>query len=83
MSPRRPASGWIEWVVRSFGRWGVAALVLLENLFPSVESSGADPAAGRLPRPQGELRFVRALVAVALGSVEGAFVLHRVEQHGE
>ncbi len=31
-------SGWAEHVVRSFGLWGVATLMVLENLFPPIPS---------------------------------------------
>lgn len=41
-------SGWAEHVARSFGPWGVAALMLLENLFPPIPSELVLPFAGFL-----------------------------------
>lgn len=38
--------GFVEEVVRSFGLWGVAALMLFENLFPPIPSELILPLAG-------------------------------------
>ena len=37
---------WIVATVRSLGYWGVAALTLLENLFPPIPSELVIPLAG-------------------------------------
>lgn len=74
-------SGWVEHVVRSFGPWGVAALMLLENLFPPIPSELILPLTGFFVS-RGDLGFVAALLAATLGSVLGAFVLYGLGRRG-
>lgn len=74
-------SGWVEQVVQSFGLWGVAALMLLENLFPPIPSELVLPLAGFFVS-RGELGFVGALLAATVGSLLGAFVLYGLGRHG-
>jgi len=75
-------SGWAEQVVQSFGLWGVAALMLLENLFPPIPSELVLPLTGFFAS-RGDLPgFVPALLAATLGSLLGAFVLYALGRRG-
>ncbi len=75
-------SGWVEQVVQSFGLWGVAALMVLENLFPPIPSELVLPLTGFFAS-RGDLPgFVPALVAATVGSLLGAFVLYGLGRRG-
>lgn len=75
-------SGWAEQVVQSLGLWGVAALMLLENLFPPIPSELVLPLTGFFAS-RGDLPgFVPALVAATVGSLVGAFVLYALGRRG-
>lgn len=73
--------GFVEEVVRSFGLSGVAALMLLENLFPPIPSELVLPLAGFFVS-RGELGFAGALLAATAGSLVGAFVLYGIGRFG-
>lgn len=73
--------GFVEEVVRSFGLWGVAALMLLENLFPPIPSELILPLAGFFVS-RGELGLAGTLLAATVGSLLGAFVLYGLGRHG-
>lgn len=73
--------GFVEEVVRSFGFWGVAALMLFENLFPPIPSELILPLAGFFVS-RGELGFAGALLAATAGSLVGAFVLYGLGRYG-
>lgn len=74
-------SGWIEDVIGAFGPFGLAALMVLENLFPPIPSEVVLPLAGFLVG-RGELGFLEALVASTLGSLAGALVLYALGRWG-
>lgn len=75
------SSSWVEYVVRSFGYLGLAALMFLENLFPPIPSEVILPLAGFLVG-RGELGFVLALIAATTGSLVGALVLYALGRWG-
>ena len=53
---------WISDAISAFGAFGLAALMLLENLFPPIPSEAVLPLAGFFVS-LGELNFFAALVA--------------------
>lgn len=66
-------SGWVGDVISSFGARGLAALMVLENLFHPIPSEVV--LAGFLVG-RGELGFAEALAASTLGSLVGALALY-------
>ena len=67
-------SGWVGDVISSFGARGLAALMVLENLFPPIPSEVVLPLAGFLV---GWGRgFAEALAASTLGSLVRALALY-------
>lgn len=73
--------GFVEEMVRSFGLWGVAALMLFENLFPPIPSELILPLAGFFVS-RGELGFAGTILAATVGSLLGAFVLYGIGRLG-
>ena len=67
--------GFIEWS----GYWGIALLMLAENLFPPIPSELIMPLAG-FAAARGELGFVPAIVAGTAGSLLGAVFWYYVGQ---
>ncbi|MCC9658380.1 DedA family protein [Rhodopirellula halodulae] len=63
---------WIEQVLEQFGAVGVAALMLLENVFPPIPSEVVMPWAG-YAATQGFFSFPAAVLAGSIGSFAGAF----------
>lgn len=72
---------WIEQVIMAFGYPGLAALMLLENLFPPIPSEVVLPLTGFFVS-RGELGFVAALVTATAGSLLGAFILYALGRLG-
>lgn len=72
---------WVSDIISSFGAFGIAALMLLENLFPPVPSEAILPLTGFLVG-RGEIDFVTALVASTLGSLAGALLLYTLGRRG-
>jgi membrane protein DedA with SNARE-associated domain len=68
-------SGWVGDVISSFGTRGLAALMVLENLFPPIPSEVVLPLAGFLVG-RGELGFAEALAASTLGSLVRVLALY-------
>lgn len=64
---------WVEYVVEHLGAWGVALLMLLENVFPPLPSEVVMPWAGYAVS-QGILSATAALLAGIVGSFAGAYV---------
>ena len=64
---------WIEYVLQHLGAWGVALLMLLENVFPPLPSEVVMPWAGYAVS-QGTLSGVAALLAGSTGSFAGAYL---------
>ncbi|MEJ7842917.1 MAG: DedA family protein [Rubrobacter sp.] len=73
--------GFVEETIRSFGLWGVAGLMLLENLFPPIPSELVLTLAGFFVS-RGALGFAGALLAATVGSLLGAFVLYGLGRLG-
>lgn len=73
--------GWIEQVIAGSGPLGLAALMLLENLFPPIPSELVLPLAGFFVS-RGDLGFVWALAAATSGSFVGAVVLYALGRWG-
>lgn len=66
---------WTSGVVYSFGYFGVAALIALQNLFPPIPSALILPLAGFLVG-QGYFSFFPTLLAATTGSVSSALVFY-------
>ena len=64
-------SQWIDNLMQQFGAWGVALLMLLENVFPPIPSEVVMPWAGYAVS-QGEMNFFAAVTAGSVGSYAGA-----------
>ena len=60
-------------LLASMGSLGVAALMLIENVFPPIPSEVIMPFAGYLAA-SGDLYFVSVVIAGTIGSVAGAFL---------
>lgn len=73
-----PLSGlttWVTDVVESFGYFGVAFMIALENLIPPIPSEVVLPLAGFLVG-QGRFSFLPVVLAATIGSVVGALILY-------
>ena len=68
-------------VISAYGAFGLAALMLLENLVPPIPSEAVLPLAGFFVG-LGELNFFAALVASTAGSLVGALILYAVGRRG-
>jgi membrane protein DedA with SNARE-associated domain len=64
-------------VVSLFGYWGVAALMLLENVVPPIPSELIMPLAG-FAAARGEMNLWGAIASGALGSVSGALIWYYI-----
>jgi membrane protein DedA with SNARE-associated domain len=70
---------WIESVVDTLGYFGVALLVLIENVFPPIPSEAVLPAAGLYAERNGGVGPLLAMiVAATVGSVVGAWILYGI-----
>ncbi len=65
----------VEQSILSLGYFGLALLMLAENLFPPIPSEMVLPFAGSLVA-EGKLNLVWALVATTVGAVLGALLLY-------
>ena len=65
-------ASFIEGVVESTGVFGIALLMLLENVFPPIPSELIMPLAG-YTAAQGDANIVLVIVAGTIGSLAGAF----------
>jgi len=68
-------TGWVIGVVDALGEVGVAALTLLETVFPPIPSEVVLPLAGYLAN-RGRLDLFGVLVASIVGALLGALVLY-------
>ena len=66
---------WITGLVESWGYWGIALLMFLENVFPPIPSELIMPLAGFGAR-QGDLSFLGICIAGTAGSVVGQVPLY-------
>lgn len=65
-------ASWIEAVVETTGVFGIAFLMLLENLFPPIPSELIMPLAG-YSAAQGKANIVMVILAGTVGSLAGGF----------
>jgi membrane protein DedA with SNARE-associated domain len=72
---------WVRDVVTTAGYPGLAALILVENLFPPIPSEVILPLAGFYVG-RGELAFGWAVLAATLGSLIGALVIYAAARRG-
>lgn len=72
-----PLATWIRDVVEGLGPFGIAFLIVLENVFPPIPSELVLPLAGFLVS-EGRFGFVEVMLASTLGSVIGALILYGV-----
>jgi membrane protein DedA with SNARE-associated domain len=74
-------TGWVEEVIAEGGYAVLAAIVLLENLFPPIPSELVLPLAGSRVA-SGEMDYFLAVLAATVGSVVGALVLYALGRLG-
>ena len=75
-------TGWVSGVIGSLDIFGVAALMVLENLFPPIPSKLVLPLAGFLAS-RGDLPgFIPVLVTATFGSLLGAFIFYTLGRRG-
>lgn len=72
---------WVIDLVEAGGLLGLAAAILLENVFPPIPSEVVLPLAG-VAVGQGQLAFSAAVLAATAGSVAGALVLYAIARGG-
>jgi membrane protein DedA with SNARE-associated domain len=65
-------ASWIEEIVQTTGVWGIAFLMLLENVFPPIPSELIMPLAG-YRAAQGDANILLVILAGTLGSLAGGF----------
>ena len=70
-------ASWIESIVGATGVFGIALLMLLENVFPPIPSELIMPLAG-YTAAQGEANIVLVIIAGAIGSLAGAFFWYQI-----
>ena len=68
---------WVQDVIESLGYFGVALLVIAENLFPPIPSEIVLPFAGFVAR-RGDGSVVVMVLAATVGSVVGALILYAI-----
>jgi membrane protein DedA with SNARE-associated domain len=76
-------ASWIETIVETTGVFGIALLMLLENVFPPIPSELIMPLAG-YTAAQGNANIVLVILAGTVGSLAGAafwYVLGRLVDH--
>ncbi len=73
---------WIFQVIGTLGYFGLALLLVAENLFPPIPSEVVLPLAGFVVG-RGDLGFWGALVASTTGSVVGALILFALGVTGD
>jgi membrane protein DedA with SNARE-associated domain len=72
---------WVRDVVTSSGYPGLAALILIENLFPPIPSELILPLAGFYVG-KGDLNFILAVLAATAGAVAGALIIYAIARFG-
>ncbi len=76
-----PVTGWVEEVIAEGGYAVLAAIVLLENLFPPIPSELVLPLAGSRVA-NGSMDYLPAVAAATVGSVLGALIIYAVGRFG-
>ena len=74
-------SQWAADFLASFGAFGLAVLMLAENLFPPIPSEAILPLAGFLVG-RGDFGGVEAVIAATIGSLLGALALYALGRWG-
>lgn len=67
-------NGWIVHLIQSGGYWGIAFLMVLENVFPPIPSE-LIMGVGGLAMSQGRMEFVPLLAAGTAGATIGNYIL--------
>ena len=68
---------WVQDVIEQLGYWGVALLVIIENVFPPIPSEIVLPFAGFVAQ-RGDASVYVMILAATIGSVIGALVLYYI-----
>ncbi len=68
---------WVQDVIEQLGYWGVALLVIIENVFPPIPSEIVLPFAGFVAQ-RGDASVYVMILAATVGSVIGALVLYYI-----
>ena len=71
---------WITTQITTFGYWGVAFLMLLENIFPPIPSELIMPMAGFVAQ-QGLLKLPLVIAAGTFGALIGAWFWYEIGRH--
>ena len=76
-------ANWVQDVINQFGYFGVALLVVIENVFPPIPSEIVLPFAGFVAQQgvdaaQSDTTVVGMMIAATVGSVVGALILYFV-----
>ena len=74
---------WVQDVINQFGYFGVALLVIIENVFPPIPSEIVLPFAGFVAQQgagaaQSDTSVIGMMIAATVGSVVGALILYFV-----
>ena len=74
---------WVQDVINQFGYFGVALLVVIENVFPPIPSEIVLPFAGFVAQQgsgaaQSDTSVIGMMIAATVGSVVGALILYFV-----
>jgi len=74
---------WVQDVINQFGYFGVALLVIIENVFPPIPSEIVLPFAGFVAQQgssaaQSDTTVIGMMIAATVGSVVGALILYFV-----
>ena len=75
-------ANWVQDVINQFGYFGVALLVVIENIFPPIPSEIVLPCAGFVAQQgsagvaQSDTSVIGMMIAATIGSVVGALILY-------
>ena len=75
-------ANWVQDVINQFGYFGVALLVVIENIFPPIPSEIVLPFAGFVAQQgsagvaQSDTSVIGMMIAAPIGSVVGALILY-------
>jgi membrane protein DedA with SNARE-associated domain len=74
-------ANWVQDVINQFGYFGVALLVVIENIFPPIPSEIVLPFAGFVAQQgagaaQSDTSVIGMMIAATVGSVVGALILY-------
>ncbi len=70
---------WITNIISSLSYWGIALLMLLENIFPPIPSEVIMPLAG-FTAQKGQLNLLFVILAGTVGSILGALPWYYIGQ---